>query len=119
MMLEEALRDAITVDPSGCWLWQRSTNRDGYARAGINGRVLSIHRLTYEMVVGPIPDGLQLDHLCRVRNCVNPEHLEPVTPLVNVMRSPHTLASINSAKSHCPKDHEYTEENTYTRPGSR
>lgn len=68
--------------PGGCWLWTGSQDGKGYGKTG-RGR---IHRIVYEELVGPIPDGLQLDHLCRVRNCVNPAHLEPVTGRENVRR---------------------------------
>lgn len=72
-------------------------------------------------MVGPIPEGLDLDHLCRVRQCVNPDHLEPVTARENLMRSPLTQASINSAKTHCKRGHEFTPDNTriFPKSGSR
>lgn len=78
--------------PSGCWLWTGSCLPTGYGQVGcrVGGKtyVSSAHRVAYRFVVGPIPAGLQLDHLCRVRRCVNPAHLEPVTPRENVRRSP-------------------------------
>ena len=73
-----------------CWLWTGCINSDGYAKFGIGGRdgkMVSAHRWAYEHYVGPIPSGLQIDHLCRVRHCVNPMHLEPVTASENVRRS--------------------------------
>jgi len=70
-----------------CWVWQRAKgSRDGYGRKGVGRRVLLAHRVYFERVRGPIPKGLQLDHLCRVRACVNPDHLEPVTSKTNVRR---------------------------------
>ena len=73
-----------------------------------------VERVAYEMVVGPIPDGLQIDHLCRVRNCVNPDHLEPVTPRENTMRG-YSIQAQNARKTHCIHGHPF-EGNTYARP---
>lgn len=70
-----------------CWVWHGALNRDGYGRAPTHIRERSAHRAMYEAVVGPIPEGMELDHLCRVKSCVNPDHMEPVTPAVNVRRS--------------------------------
>jgi hypothetical protein len=72
---------------TGCWLWQGATDRDGYAQRHRRGRTLVVHRAMYEEHVGPIAVGMQLDHLCRRPSCVNPGHLEPVTPAENVRRS--------------------------------
>lgn len=72
------------------------------------------HRFAYEDIVGPILEGLTIDHLCRVRHCVNPAHLEPVTHLENVRRGNGGLNQL--AKTHCPKGHPYDEENTYRLP---
>lgn len=78
------------VDRSGeCWIWTGGTNVGGYGRFRSerhDRRMVVAHRVAYEMVVGPVPDGLVLDHLCRVRACVNPAHLEPVTFTENVQR---------------------------------
>jgi len=90
---------AIEPDASGCWLWQRARSDDGYGWASLNDRTYQAHRLIYRLVVGEIPDGLVLDHLCRVRHCVNPEHLEPVTPGENIRRSEITPAG----QTHCLK----------------
>lgn len=65
----------VTEGPGGCWLWQGALDQNGYAYVGMK----AVHRTSYEMFCGPIPKGLQIDHLCCVRNCVNPLHLEPVT----------------------------------------
>lgn len=105
----------ITVDESGCWVWEAHLQSAGYAQVMIDGQRFLLHRLTYTMFVGPIPDGLQIDHLCRVRRCVNPEHLDPVTPTENTMRgeSPHAK---NAAKKSCLRGHPLTGENLYLTP---
>lgn len=118
--LRERLEQRILVGPSGCWLVP-TRHPDGYARiaeGGTGGRMLMAHRVSYEYFVGPIPEGLTLDHLCRVHNCVNPEHLEPVTQRVNILRG-FGAAATNARKTHCPQGHEYTPENTYRDEGRR
>lgn len=99
------------VDENGCWIWQREIDTKGYGMARLRGgkKVKRAHRLVYEQNIGPIPPGLELDHLCRVRSCVNPEHLEPVTHRENVRRAV-------ADPSHCLRGHEYTPENIYAPP---
>lgn len=113
------------VDRSGCccWLWTGQVGNRGYGqfkyRLGPQDcRSAYVHRFAYELLVGPIPDGLHLDHLCRVRLCVNPAHLEPVTNLENTMRS---LRSRGQEPGKCINGHEKTPDNTYVVPrtGSR
>lgn len=114
--LRERVFEQLVIDPeTNCLLWTGSVDRHGYGRSGGN----SIHRRMYEWFVGPIPEGLQLDHLCRVRNCANPAHLEPVTCQENLRRSDETHAARNRAKTHCAAGHPYDAANTYsrTRPG--
>lgn len=69
-----------------CWLWHGGKSTDGYGRFSLNGRKVQAHRYSYEMHIDPIPEDMQLDHLCRVRHCVRPKHLEPVTPQENILR---------------------------------
>jgi len=94
-----------------CWLWRGAITKFGYGQTSDRGRSIPAHRAAYELEVAPIPEGLHLDHLCRVRNCVRPDHLEPVTPRVNLLRG-QTNAAANAAKTECPQGHPYDEENT-------
>jgi hypothetical protein len=97
----------ITAD---CWTWIASTNDNGYGQFYVGEQKFSAHRWSYELLVGPVPDGKELDHLCRNRACVRPSHLEPVTHLENVRRSQRALKIM--AKTHCPNGHPYNVENT-------
>ena len=99
---------------SKCWLWIGRLDRLGYARFKIDGVATSIHRFAYQLLIGPIPVGLTLDHLCRVRHCVNPAHLEPVTQRDNTLRG-ETLNATNIKKTHCSRNHPYDLINTYWR----
>ena len=110
-------------DPSGCWLLTRNLNSGGYGRiriGGRGGRFFMAHRISYEVFVGPIPEGLTIDHLCRVRNCINPSHLEPVSLGENVLRGT-APAAINARLTHCKKaGHPLVEGNlTHDTPGHR
>ncbi len=90
---------------TGCWLWYGATG-DGYGLFGVKRRLVKAHRFSYEKHRGAIPKGMVLDHLCRNRSCVNPDHLEVVTFKENVLRGIGPTA-INAAKTHCPLGHEY------------
>lgn len=114
------VENKIEPEPTtGCWLWTGATSRYGFV--GGQGRNVLAHRAVYELLVGPIPDGLELDHLCRNKLCVSPWHLEPVTHRENLRRrAPHrTVGEWQTEKTHCPQGHEYTDENTYLRPEGR
>lgn len=106
------------VPMSGCWVWVGACDRDGYSRMSIDGRVRMAHRVSYESYAGKIPDGLTIDHLCRVRCCINPTHLEAVTHKVNTLRGT-SVSAINKAKTHCANGHEFTDDNTYSKNGRR
>lgn len=95
-------------DEQGCWIWQRSVAQNGYGRLydAVHRRELLAHRHVYELMVGPIPEGLTLDHLCRVRRCVNPSHLDPCTLGENTMRG-EGVATQNARKTHCKRGHEF------------
>lgn len=108
--LEERLLANI-VKTDTCWLWARRLSRDGYAKMKAAGKKTGAHRIAYELFVSPIPEGLTIDHLCRVRHCVNPAHLEPVTLRENILRSDNA-AAIHARKIHCPRGHAYDEPNT-------
>lgn len=98
----------VTKDEAtDCWLWTGALNSRGYGCWGVQGVSHLTHRLAYEALVGPIPDRLTLDHLCRVKACCNPAHLEPVTAAENIRRA-------GAAITHCPQGHEYTPDNTLT-----
>ncbi|MGF7124072.1 HNH endonuclease signature motif containing protein [Rhodococcus sp. BE178] len=104
---EHRLLRRAEVDVNGCWRWTGPLNPAGYGstiRAWRKGWLP--HRLAYTVMVAPIPDGLQIDHLCRIRNCINPQHLEAVTQAENLRRQ-------GAAVTHCPRGHEYTTANTY------
>jgi hypothetical protein len=77
--LNRVLAESIECDGAGCWIYKGQQSRDGYGKVWIDGRRVFTHRFIYELLRGPLPDGLQIDHLCRVKLCCNPLHLEPVT----------------------------------------
>ncbi len=110
------------VKTDGCWIWQGALASNGYGRFSINNRRYPAHRLAYQDAIGPIEDGLVMDHLCRNRACVNPLHLEPVTNQENIKRGigGAMLKARNDAITECPRGHPYTPENTRRdRKGSR
>lgn len=107
--LADRLMSKIEISNSGCWEWTASL-RKGYGQIrgprDSTGRypTLAAHRVSYELARGPIPDGLEPDHLCGNTKCVNPDHLEVVTRRTNVLRSEGT-AALNARKTHCPRNH--------------
>lgn len=107
-------RKYTVVAATGCWEWTGHRQADGYGtfRAG---RMRRAHAYSYELYVGPIPPGMEIDHLCKNRGCVNPSHLEPVTHTENVRRA----GGYRARWTACPNGHEFSEENTGTYAGKR
>lgn len=97
-------------DPDECWPWIGDVNAIGYGRLYVAGARVAAHRLSYELSGEQIPDGLQLDHLCRNRECVNPQHLEPVSSRENTIRG-EGPAGINARKTHCKRGHPLSGDN--------
>lgn len=132
--LPDVFWDKVSPEPmSGCWLWMGNLTAKeglGYGRIRYLGRMTLAHRLVFSVAKGEVPNGLELDHLCRVRGCVNPDHLEAVTKSVNQKRSPiqvarmsrlgRARAALQLLATHCKKGHEFSAENVYIQSnGSR
>jgi hypothetical protein len=109
----------VTRDGSGCWVVSGSVASNGYPHVGFDWEKQSTHRVMFEEWYGPIPDGLEIDHICRNKRCCNPEHLEPVPPAENFLRGEHpTAVAVRTGR--CYRGHELTEENTvWYRNGKR
>ncbi|MFM9368081.1 HNH endonuclease signature motif containing protein [Streptomyces sp. Da 82-17] len=109
----------ITEADNGCWEWQAARLPTGYGRFYLNGKHRYAHRVAYEAVKGPIPDGLVIDHLCRNTSCANPDHLEAVTNRVNVLRGVGFFAD-RARQTRCIRGHRFDAANTYrARNGTR
>ena len=119
--LAQRLLSQVILDPSGCVLFTGVLDKDGYGVIQSGGGVrygskqLRAHRVMYELFVGPIPENMTLDHLCRVRNCVAIAHLEPVMKIINIKRG----VPFRRRLTHCQRDHEFTEENTGRHPNGK
>lgn len=109
MLLAQRILSRTVSGPNSCVLWTGAKTPKGYGQIRFEGRLHAVHRVVFEASKGPIPDGLEIDHLCRVRNCVNPEHLEAVTHAENNRRS------IRNRRSTCTQGHPMTPENVYER----
>jgi hypothetical protein len=108
----------VIAGPNGCRLWTGAKNDGGYGQLHHDGRTQYVHRLAYETFVGPIPDGFQIDHLCRTRLCVNPEHLEAVTQRENILRGESAQAH-HARATHCIAGHPLSGDNLYVRPDGK
>ncbi len=100
----------ILLTTDGCWYWTGAVTSKGYGSVAAGGKVVSTHRRAYELLVGPIPDGLQIDHLCENKRCCNPAHLEAVTGLVNMSRT------AQARKTHCINGHPLSGTNLLIKP---
>ncbi len=109
-----AFEDKISYEPNtGCWLWEGHIDKDGYGTHTVNRAPVRAHRFSYEKYKNLIQPGLVIDHLCKTRSCVNPDHVEPVTVTENNRR-------IHRNKTHCINGHPYTTENVViTKAGTR
>lgn len=103
--------------PSGCMEWRGTKARGGYGQVWLNGKYQMAHRISYEQMVGAVPVGRNLDHLCRNPSCVNPDHLEAVDHRTNILRG-QGHAGRNARKTHCLRGHPFSVENTYNPPGN-
>ncbi len=117
MTLRERFDSKWSKDEKGCWLWSGYLTPDGYGRFQLDRSSRVAHRVGYEIYVGRIPDGLELDHLCRIRHCVNPDHLEAVTHEENLRRG--EIGTYNALKTHCPAGHPLSGDNLYVNSGRR
>jgi hypothetical protein len=115
---ERALDKFEQRGPEECWPWTGMKSDKGYGKIKLNGRrspCVQAHRVVYEMFIGPIAEGLVLDHLCRNHGCVNPSHLEPVTDRENILRG-EGIAAQRAQQTRCIHGHPFDETNTYRRP---
>lgn len=103
---------------SGCWIWTASATQKGYGCIAVGRKSTGAHRLAYEVLVGPIPQKFDIDHLCRNPSCCNPQHLDAVDRSTNLRRGigPTLTAARKGKLTHCPSGHAFTPDNTYTNP---
>jgi len=112
MIVKSILDRSIPIPECGCLVFEGADNGDGYGVIGNNGGTRYVHRIIYQEFVGKIPEGMQVDHTCRVRLCVNHNHLEAVTAAENTRRMFAAVGHHNKKKTHCKRGHEYSKENT-------
>lgn len=105
------------IQESGCWEWIASINGAGYGQVRIRGRTFAAHRVSYSIHKGELDLELVIDHMCRNRKCVNPEHLRQVTPKTNTLENSEGVSAKNKKKTHCWRGHEFNEKNTWKAKG--
>lgn len=116
LTFRERLFSRLIIDPdTGCLLWTGHKTHDGYGLISIHGTNRVVHRVMYNLFAEPIPDGLELDHLCTVRHCASVPHLEPVNHWTNLLRGT-TPSALNARKTHCKHGHPFDLLNTYWTP---
>lgn len=104
--------EKVSKEPSGCWRWTGTINNHGYGHFWYLGKVCRVHRVSLILAGVEVPDGMDVDHTCRNRWCVNPEHLRVVTERVNAIENNGSPLAVNAKKTHCPHGHPYSPENT-------
>lgn len=109
--LDRFLKYVLPEPNTGCWLWIGTMGRF-YGRFFYEGKRVAAHRFAFLNFIGPIPEELELDHTCKVKICVNPSHLEPVTHAVNLERADFSAIVLQRNKTHCPQGHEYNDVNS-------
>lgn len=115
--VDKLIKEKVNKTAS-CWIWTGCVASNGYSKLSFESKHTSAHRVFYKWFKGPIEDGLQIDHLCRNKLCVNPDHLEAVTPKVNTLRS-ENIAAKNSRRTICLKNHPLAGNNLYITPDGR
>lgn len=125
-LIDRLLSKMSPVPECGCWIWLGSLNNKGYGQISLGGRRRGCglaHRVSYTLLVGDIPEGLTIDHLCRVKSCINPAHMETVPGRENHRRGlPQMIAAAQkrvASKTHCKRGHKYTLETTGLQPSGR
>ncbi len=103
----------VEIQPDGCWYWTGSIDPEGYGWFSIDRKGIGAHRVGFLLFIDVLDPDLEIDHLCRVRRCVYPGHLEQVTHAVNMERAPGAAINFQRNKTHCKHGHRFTEENTY------